>query len=453
MKVLRSARPGRPSVRRAAGVLAALALASTVAACAPGGTSSDSSTSAQPEAVSTDLGTEPIELTLYDGAGLKAIDDKLIAAFTKKHTNVTIKTRFDPDDVQSQNAPRVLASDNPPDIARVNALADIVGNKLLTNLDAYADAYKWTSLPQGQLSMYRVSDDGVRGSGSQYTVASGFVLTGVYYNKTLAAKIGMTQPPATMDELEKDLAAAKAAGVQPILAGNQTGQVTTTVQNMLNNSLGQQKVNDWVFDAKDATVNTPEAVTAVSTVSDWATKGYFNADTNGTDGTAALGRFIKDGSLFYFSGSWDATALQDGMGDKVGFALAPVAKSGDKVLGMSDPVSNFGIPAKSTHKDAAAAFLNFLTSPEARQIVVDTGAGPSGTGDAPSTQAGTLKAQVQDGFTKLVAADGQVQFVQNATSGINEDWISQTQLLVAGKVTAKDYLAKIQSSYEEDLTK
>jgi ABC-type glycerol-3-phosphate transport system substrate-binding protein len=185
-------------------------------------------------------------------------------------------------------------------------------------------------------------------------------------------------------------------------------------------------------------------------VSGWAEAGYFNDDTNGTDGTAALGRFTKGESLFFFSGSWDASALQEQMGDNVGFVLAPTADGGG-ALGMSDPVSNFGIPTGSDQKNAAAAFLNFLTSPEARQIVVDTGAGPSGTGEPPATEPGTLKAQVQEGFTTLVEDDGQVQFVQNATSGINADWIAQTQELVEGRVSPADYLANIQAAYEEDL--
>ena len=186
-------------------------------------------------------------------------------------------------------------------------------------------------------------------------------------------------------------------------------------------------------------------------VAGWAENGYFNDDTNGTDGTAALGRFTNGESLFFFSGSWDASALQDQMGDNVGFVLAPVGESGAPPLGMSDPVSNFGIPANSDEKDAAAAFLNFLLSPEARQIVVDTGAGPSGTGAPPETEPGTLKAAVQEGFADLVDADGQVQFVQNATSGINADWIAQTQELVEGRVSPEDYLANIQAAYEEQL--
>ncbi len=429
----------------------ALSALAVVAACSAPGSDSGGAEDAEPESVSTDIGDADIELTLYDGAGLKAVDDALIAGFQKKFPNVTVKTRFDPDDVQAQNAPRVLASDDPPDIARINALADIVGNGQLTKLDPWATEYGWDKLPEGQLAMYRVSDDGVRGSGSQYTMASGFVLTGLYYNTDVAKKVGMNEPPKTEAELDEDLAAAKDAGVTPIMAGNQTGQVITSVQTMMNNASGRDPINDWVFDVPDATIDTAENLAAVEKVAGWADDGYFNDDTNGTDSTGALGRFVKGESLFYFSGSWDSSSLQDQMGDKVGFVLAPQGDAGTP-LGMSDPVSNFGIPSKSDEKDAAAAFLDYLISPEARQIVADTfGAGPSGTGEPPTTEPGTLKAQVQEGFSTLVDADGQVQFVNNATSGINADWIAQTQELVEGRVSPEDYLKNIQAAYEDDL--
>lgn len=442
--------PLRPRPRAAGfGALAAFAVAA-LAACSAPGSSSDGDASAAPSDVSTDLGTEPIELTLYDGAGLKNVNEALIAAFEAKYPNVTITGRYDPDDVQATNAPRVLSSDDPPDIARINALADIVGNGQLTPLTPWAEAYGW-DIPAGQLAMYTVDDDGVRGSGTQYTLASGFVLTGLYYNTDVAPLAGLTTPPTTLEELEAALSGAKDAGVVPLMVGNQTGGGAFPVQMQLNNQLGAQSINDWVFNAPDATIDTPEAEAGVQTVADWIAAGYTNADANGTDGTTALGRFAQGEALFFGSGNWDATTLQEQMGDKVAFVLPPVAEAGASPLAMSNPVSNFGIPARSDQKDAAAAFLNFLLSPEARQVLVDNGFAPSGTGDAPSTEPGSLNESIQSAFADLVEADGQVQFVQDATSGINTVWNQQTQLLFDARVTPADYLANIQAAYEEQL--
>ncbi|GGG66052.1 ABC transporter substrate-binding protein [Sinomonas atrocyanea] len=443
----------RPARTRAAAapLAAAAALAATLlSACSPPGGSS--AAAAAPSTASTDLGSEPVTLTLYDGAGLKPIDDALIGAFTKQHPNVKITTRFDPDNVQAVNAPRVLSSETPPDIARIGALGDTVKSGLLTDLAPWASAYHWDKLPGGQLAQYTSTPDGVRGTGAQYTVASGFTVTGLYYSKSLLSRLGISQPPATTSELEADLQKAKAAGITGIMAGNQTGQLATALQFALNNSVGQKQLNAWIFDQPGASIATPEATAAAQTIADWAAKGYFNADTNGTQATDALGRFARGEALFYASGNWDSSSLQKQMGDNVGFVLPPATQAGGKVLAMSDPASNFGVPAKSKNKDAAAAFLNFLTSPEARQIAVDNGFAPSGSGDVPATK-NALSGQIQKAFSSLVAADGQVQYVQNASSGASSVWTAQVQLLAAGKTSPAEALKAVQTQYQQDLNK
>lgn len=433
-------------------VIVSTAVVAVAAACAPPGSGVTNHVVEGPVRVDTDLGTAPVELTLYDGAGLKKVDDALIAAFTELHPNVTITARYDPDDVQAVNAPRVIASSDPPDIARIIALPGAVQNHQLTDLTGWAEAYGWDRLPPGQLAMYRVAANGVRGTGPQYTMASGFTVTGLYYNKDLAADLGLRLPPASLDEFERALATAKRAGTVPLMAGNKSGQVTFSVQMVLNMMLGRNAVNDWVFNVPSATLNTPTGVDAVRVVADWAARGYFPDDTNGIDSTSAAGRFAAGEALFYLSGNWDAATLQTKMGNAVGFMLPPVDK-GERHLAMSDPVSNFAIPAGSDEKDAAAAFLDFLRSDRGRQVAVDAGFAPSGVGAPPMIEPGTLGAEIQAAFATLVATDGQVQFVQNATNGMAGTWLPQVQMLVADKTTPADLLAAVQSAYEQDLAR
>ena len=88
---------------------------------------------------------------------------------------------------------------------------------LLKNLDGYATAFGWDKWPVPQLNQNRVAADGTRGSGSLYAMGLNYSLTGVFYNKKLAAQIGMTQPPKTLAEFEDLLAKAKAAGLLPIM--------------------------------------------------------------------------------------------------------------------------------------------------------------------------------------------------------------------------------------------
>lgn len=451
--------PRRPGGRRRIGSIAVATLAvvglGALTACAPG-SSADPTSAAPPESVSTTLGSEPIELTLYDGQGLKKLDEALIAGFEKQYPNVTITGTWDPDDVTTQNQPRQLSSANPPDLVRLISVTDSVKNGLVTNLDPYATAYGWDELPASQLVQYRVSDDGVAGSGSLYAKPSGFTMTGLYYNKDLAQQIGMTQPPASVDELTTLLGKAKSAGLQPIMTGNQQGGAVLSYQMILNTSMGVKPTSDWVFTVAGATIDNPESIKAATVLDEWNKAGYLPEGINGIDGATASGEFTKGTGVFYPSGNWDATTLNTSMPGNVGFMAMPPITTGDDPAATSDAATAFGISAKSANKDAAAAFLNYLSSDEARQAAVDAGFMPSGTAaqPAPTIPADSVLNEVQSAFQAVSAASGQVPFVQNATPGIsNRAWNPESQLLLDGQSTPEEFVANVQKEYESELSR
>jgi raffinose/stachyose/melibiose transport system substrate-binding protein len=435
----------------AVAVVAAVALA----ACSGPGSSAPASSNTAPESVSTSIGSAPVSLTLYDGAGLKKLDDALIAGFQQQYPNVTIKATYDPDDVTTQNQPRLLASETPPDLARVISVTDGVKNGLLTNLDAYSTAYGWDKLPASQLTQYRVTD-GVAGSGSLYAKPSGFTIVGLYYNKALADQIGMTTPPASVDELTTLMGKAKAAGLVPLNASNQAGATVMAYQLMLNTSLGTKAVSDWVFTVPDATIDTPDGVAPATTLDNWVKQGYLPEGVNGTDSSAALSAFTSGNSVFWAWGNWEATNLDKGLSGNVGFMPMPPMEAGGDVAAMSDAATAFGIAAKSANKDAAAAFLNYLSSDEARQAAIDSAYMPTGTADqpAPTIPADSVLNDVVMAFQDVSEANGQVPFVQNATAGISDRaWTPESQLLLAGQSTPEQFVTNVQTEYEKEAKK
>lgn len=440
---------------RVVGVTMAATASLALTACsAPGASSSDNGAAANPTSVSTMAPTNPVVLRLYDGQGLKSLDDALIAAFTKKYPTITVTPTYDPDNVTTQNQPRQLASTSPPDLVRVISVTSGVKNNLLTNLDAYAIAYGWDKLPQSQLSQFRAAN-GVAGSGSLYAKASGFTMTGLYYNKALAAQIGMTAPPTSVDELTALMAKAKAAGLTAMVVANKEGGGVFPFQLLINSSMGPQKVAAWVFNAPAATIDTPESVKAAEQVVSWNKAGYFPSGVNGLDPTAANALFASNKGVFFPWGNWEAANLDKTMPDKVGFMAMPPVTKGGQVAAMSDAATAFGIPSKSTNKDAAALFLNFLSSDEARQIAVDHGFMPSGT-DAqptPTIKPGSVLADVTAAFKAVSAANGQVPFVQNATAGIaNQAWNPESQLLLGDKESPQQFVTNVQAKYKDQLT-
>ena len=73
------------------------------------------------------------------------------------------------------------------------------------------------------------------GSGPLWAMGVNYSLTGVFYNKALAKKIGMTSAPTTLAQLDALLAKAKAAGITPIeqFNGGATGGLLFPLQQLM----------------------------------------------------------------------------------------------------------------------------------------------------------------------------------------------------------------------------
>ena len=100
---------------------------------------------------------------------------------------------------------------------RMPQITGLVKDHVLKNLDGYYNTFGWYKFPASDLEQLRVAPSGSpQGVGPLWAMGINYSMTGVFYNKALAAKIGMTSPPATLAQLDADLAKAKAAGVLPV---------------------------------------------------------------------------------------------------------------------------------------------------------------------------------------------------------------------------------------------
>ncbi len=428
-----------------AGAMAVACLAS-VAACGPGSSSSNSSATSEP--VSTDLGSEEIELKLWDGAGLKTFDDQLIEAFQKKYPNVTITATYDPDNTSAQNGPRIISASDTPDIARITDINSAVRGNHLVNLDEYAEAYDW-NLPESQTEVYQVDSNGKIGSGSLYAVPDGVSMTGLYWNKKVAKELGITEAPTTIEQLEADMKKAKDAGKLAMMMPAKEGGTSYIYQALLTSYEGRDAVQDWILQKDDATFVTDGALKAAEQVKSWQDAGYFSSDALALDGSTALSRFCNGEALFFPSGSWYSASINEALGDDAGWVAFPGVNEGEESA-ASNAVTAFGIPANAKHKNAAAAFLNFLQSDEARQIAVNNGYPPIGEGDAPDTD-NQLLSQVLTSYESLVASGNTTDYINNATAGIQSSAIIPGfQSLLDGTMTPQEFVDSIQKQYEKE---
>jgi raffinose/stachyose/melibiose transport system substrate-binding protein len=437
----------RPVVFAAIAATATLALAG----CAPGGSGPAPTNSVE---VSTELTTEEVVLTIADETGFP-LTDELAAEFTKQHPNVTFNITRDTFQNLTANAPKLLASDTPPDLIRLPTIGDTVRDGLLANLDPWFDAYGWDTWSEAQLAPLRVNEDNVRGSGSLYQLGLGYSITGIYMNKTLADQLGIEEPPQTLAELEEDFQLAKDAGILPIMAGDLDGVVNFVVQAAMNQYADPAEMMDWILNVPGATYDTPGNVEGAELIRKWADAGYFPSDINAIDYASFVSRFQGGEGLFTFNGNWAAADTQAKMGDAVSFFLVPPVEEGGDHVAMG-AANSFSVAAGSKHLNEIVYFLNWIhTDPTARQIVTDvTGASPGGdpAQAQPEVEPGSLIEAALEMSAQIGAENGQVDFMANATAGIYAgSIIPESQLLVTSQITGQEFVTRVQEFYAAEL--
>lgn len=405
-----------------------------------------------------DCGTEPVTLRGYFETGFD-LPFRLAEEFTNQYPNVTWDISQDQFTNLINATPRLLSGDNPPDLIRLPTMVSFAMQGLLMNLDGYAESFGWNEWPVPQLNQNRVSEDGIRGSGSLFAMGLNYSLTGIFYNREQAAQIGMTEPPATLAEFEALLAAAREAGLLPIMqwGSARSGMGLAFPLQALMASVGPVgPINDWIFQVPGATIDTPENLVAAQHLQTWIENGYFPEDINAIEYTDANARFGRGEGVFIFNGDWQNAGYDTDMPGNVGFFLMPPAEEGGSPAAMSAPLT-FGIAANAANADCAAFFLNWVATNEvARQIGVDVGGsnpgGPSGL-PMPEVAEGSITNETLAAGSVVGEAGTSMDFIANATSAIfAQGWTPELQNLVGGRQDAAGLLQAVQAEYERQLT-
>ena len=419
----------------------------------------EAATEVMTEEVSTlpSCGTDPVVLNAYFETGFD-LPFKLAEEFTRQYPNVTWDIKEDQFTNLINSTPRLLAGDNPPDLIRLPTMVSFAKQGLLMDLDGYAAEFGWDEWPVPQLDQNRVDADGVRGSGTLYAMGLNYSLTGIFYNKELAAQIGMTEPPATLAELEGYLAAAKDAGLLPIMqwGSAKSGMGLAFPLQAIMASVGPSgPINDWIFNKEGATIDTESNLEAAMILEQWIQNGYFPEDINAIEYTDAAARFGAGEGVFTFNGDWQNAGYDASLPGNVGFFLMPPAEEGGAPAAMSAPLT-YGIAANAKNADCAAFFLNWVASnDEARAIDVAVG------GSNPGGPAGAVMPAVAEGsVTNDTLAEGArlgmtgtaMDFIANATSAIfAQGWTPELQNMVGGLQDAAGLLEAVQAEYLREL--
>jgi len=439
-------------------LLAASALGiAAVAACAPG--SSNTASTSPPtsaSAVQTDAATMgAVTLLVWDQevrGGQAAQMAQLIKDFEAKYPNIKIKRVSRSFDDLKTTLRLALSGNEPPDVVEANNgrsdMGEFVRAGQLLPLDSYAKAYGWDSrYPKSVRQYSSYSPDGKTfGEGSLYGLPQVGETVGIFYNKKKLTQAGL-EAPTTWAELQSSLATLKGKGEVPLVLGNLEKwpaiHVFGTVQGR---TTPAATITSLAFGRGGATWKSPENLQAAQTLVEWVDKGYFNKGVNGQDYDPAWQAFTKGTGVYLIAGTWLQADLGKAMGADVGFMLPPGAAAGDKPVATGGTGLPFAITSKSKHPDAAAAYINFITSKDAMAVLAKTGNLPVADTSAQEVTDG-LQKDVFTSFGTIVEKDGLVPYLDYATPTMPDTIGAALQDLLAKKATPEQFVDRLEKDY------
>ena len=382
----------------------------------------------------------------------------LVSGFEAQNPNVKVDLQIKDFADSLQTIKLVMSGENPPDVMQGNEGWAIDGELwkagLITNLDPYAKQYGWSDkFPQSALTVNKFTADGnTLGKGHLVGLPQAIQYVGVFYNKDVLKQLGVTDPK-TLDNKATFLATldkAKAAGITPVELGD--SEKSWALHNLsLFNGWHEtpEQINAWVFNQPGATYDDAGHLKGSTDFQNWMKEGYFNSDALALSFNDAEAQFGMGKAAYFITGTWALGDIEKALGDKAGFMLWPAGDSGkhEAVGGYSLP---FTISSKSKYPDCAASFLNFITtSQDAVKAQIAAGR-PSATKAGLEAKVGDpLLAQMVSEYKRLNADNGLFTWEDWPTPTMLTFQGSEAQILLASKMTPKQYDVAVQKNWAD----
>ena len=385
---------------------------------------------------------------------------EIVEKYQAKHPNVKVVREAKNLDDLKVTTSLALNGNAGPDIVMVNQgqsdMGAMVKAGLLLPLDDYAKQYGWLEkYPSTLARLNSWKPDGSQmGEGNLYGISITGELVGVFYRKDIFEKEGISIPK-TFDEFEKILETLKAKGETPIVFGNLDGwpaiHIYSELQNIYQTAHPYQTSRDWyddfMYTKGKVDFNTPENLQAANKLIDWVDKGYFleNFAGSGYDDTWQL--FSAGTGVMYISGSWLGTEFLAGENaQKIGlFLLPPLKEEGFKISVGGQGIA-FTINAKTTNKELAAEYINYLFSENTAKALLEQGSLPIYPLDTSSLQEGIIK-DIVEAWKHLNLTNAIGYYMDWVTPTMYDTITASLQSLMGKQISPEEFITKVNDDY------
>ena len=446
--------------RRFLGTTAALGGLGALAACAPGSDSSggdgdDAAPGPGADEVETDIASlGDITLVVWDqevrGAQNDAIET-LIEAFEGDYPNVTIDRNAQSFDDLQQQTGLALSGNDVPDVLQVNNargdMGTFVADELLTDLSGYAEAYGWEErFSPSVLANMRYSPDGVTfGEGSLFGLAQTGEICGIYYSQSKLDELDL-EPPTTWDEVFELVEAAAEANEQPIMLGNLDQWPALHVFGPLQaHFVGSEEIVSLGMGNAGADWTSEENLAALTQLADWGESGALGDSPNGLAYDDAWPSYTEGNGVLLIGGSWLGPDMEAAMGEDLRF-LAPPPGADGTVATTGGTGIPFSIPSAAANPEVAAAFIDYITSDEAMELIAENGGMPVNRTAELAPDAGVNK-DIYEAFDMVSNEGTLLPYLDYATPSFADTAGATIQEVIGGQAEPADAAATLQEDY------
>ncbi len=370
--------------------------------------------------------------------------------FAETHPDITVEMQTMGADDLKQVLRTDFDSGNPPAVFNIwadNSNLDFIeADRWLDFSETLAADPSWRDnfLP-GALGVHTYDTNGIWG-----LPQASFVL-GMYYNKDLFAKAGISNPPETMEELYVDIDKLKALdGITPWPIGNMDGWRSVHLFASLFYKINGTEAATLAAERK-IRHDGSEVIKTYKAMQDLVKSGAFGDQYTGLGYADEISLFNEGKSAIRFSGSWTLGEIE---GVDAGFFPFPYYRDlpqykGDWFAGFAD---SWGIASDMDPALEAAAidYVKLWTGPEGSRIFAEVAKNiPAANADVDPGKTGALFATVVSSMGSIT--NSEVDFATPERSKLVADQVgANAQAVLAMEMTPEEAAAKLQQVVDSE---
>ena len=390
----------------------------------------------------------------WNGDPRLTIADELAAEFESENEGVTAEHRGWTTEELTDTLPRVVESNQGPDVSQVNNGEALMGPMIragqLVDISGYVEEYGWAEgLSEGLLARNMYSEDGTDfGTGQLWGVSTEAEIVGFYYNRSMLEEAGV-EIPTTFAGLEEAFQALQDAGQTPLVFGNLDGWTAIHLFGNIHGTMTTREYLDGIiYRTGEQSFEDQSIIDAAAVLSDWVSRGFLMEGFEGIGADDAAALFEAGTGAMLMQGSWQVGTINENLGaDAAGFFLTPPQEEGGDVLHVGGVGIPFSITTNATDPDMAAALINKLVSEDAFNAFLDEGMLPAGEIPEDRLEADTVSGDLYSAWNNALTNDNLGHYLDWAAPGFYDVITAELQRLLAAEVTPEEFAANLQEFY------